>query len=781
MVRRIRTLVCSTTLAPLAALALAGVAGCRSREAAPAPRDEQAELWALLRDGELRGPAFGALEAAAPDVGDVPPDGALAGFPFSKWSFDDCNPSRTNLADASFRGNTAFRSVAVACAPGVAGQAVAIAAKEDIVYVPDQPDFTFEEGVTVAGWFKPGSIGTARTLFRKRDKGTSSFALVLNANGKYQFVVNLGDKAVSVTSPQPAKLGVFQHVAGSYDGATVRLYVDGFEVKGLGALGEIAPGAGPVLIGNDGSERRFDGVIDDAFFEGRALSNDEVRELTCVRSSPTMAVTPRVSAPTPPGTPASFDVAVTNHNSAACDPLSFQFFLNFFPSNSNVSVEPTSAFEPSVAGGETAHFTMTATASELAEPSTVTIPFEVFSFNQGQSFFAFDAVDFVVAEPAGCHVSTSRELMIKKLSVVDDPIRTTSFGAPGDPRSGVWTFKHLVESMAPTPADAPAMVEEMLATFTTQQTVNGFTITPRPGMQSLILDQWPRTPDGALDLAQAPLRLQAIVNRFDLRDLGAGDAGEARFVFAFNFPGSFFFPLQATMIFEYKLPASTEGEVLDWAQSFHALGATPFSEEYNAALQTLTERFAGRGARPGHPNGSALSAVRTNEIDFGDNFTWQLREFRLSPATGRLAPSTLELTPDRSFNNSAPLASFINTNAAAIIAETHEVPEQLDGQPFRAGAVFNDLNTWFAPGVADNEARHHLALNTCNGCHSSAETGTFFLHVKPRFFGDEAGLSGFLTGITVNDPVTGQPRTFNELARRSADLKAVVCSDPAAP
>src|SRR5262249_40267873 len=158
--------------------------------------------------------------------------------------------------------------------------------------------------------------------------------------------------------------------------------------------------------------------------EGRALSNDEVRELTCVRASPTMAVTPKVSAPTPPGAPATFDVAVTNHNSAACDPLGFQFFVDFFAPGSNVSVTPSSAFAPAVAGGEAAHFTMPATASDLAEPGTVTIPFEVFAFNQ--SFFVFDAVDFVVAEPAGCHVSTPRELMIKKLSVVDDPVRTTS-------------------------------------------------------------------------------------------------------------------------------------------------------------------------------------------------------------------------------------------------------------------------------------------------------------------------------------------------------------------
>src|SRR5262249_55057279 len=151
------------------------------------------------------------------------------------------------------------------------------------------------------------------------------------------------------------------------------------------------------------------------------------------------------------------------------------------------------------------------------------------------------------------------------------------------------------------------------------------------------------------------------VNRFDLRDLSQGDAGEGRFVFAFNDSGGFF-PLQATMILEYKLPAATDAEVLGWAQSFHALGALQFSEQYNAALQAITERFAGRGARPGATNGSAIHSVRTNEIDFGANFVWELREFSLAADTGRLVPAPLSLTPDRSFNRSDVLVRFINAN-----------------------------------------------------------------------------------------------------------------------
>src|SRR3712207_7850414 len=46
--------------------------------------------------------------------------------------------------------------------------------------------------------------------------------------------------------------------------------------------------------------------------------------------------------------------------------------------------------------------------------------------------------------------------------------------------------------------------------------------------------------------------------------------------------------------------AQTEADLLKWAQDWHALGALPFpSEEYNAALEQLTERFAGRGVMAG--------------------------------------------------------------------------------------------------------------------------------------------------------------------------------------
>ncbi|HXN34064.1 MAG TPA: LamG domain-containing protein, partial [Polyangiaceae bacterium] len=346
---------------------------------------------------------------------------------------------------------------------------------------------------------------------------------------------------------------------------------------------------------------------------------------------------------------------------------------------------------------------------------------------------------------------------------------------------GVWTFGHLMRELAPTPAQAPAMTLQLFQHWLTDQTVNGFTVAARPAMQQVLLDVWPKTATGELDLDQPPLTLQAIVNRIDVRNLAAGSAGEGRFVFAVNGAG---FPQSFTVILEYNLPAKTQKDVQAWANLWHGLSSHPFpSEAYNAALEAITRRFSGRNAAPGAPNGSALLELRTNEIALS-GFQWELRAFELSPSSGFFDEIALKETPDLSFDLTQTFADFVNQNAAAIIAEVpgandNTVALTFEGLSFRAGSIFNSQIEWFGPptgpGIADPNARFHASANTCNGCHGP-ETGTpNFTMINPRSAGTEAVLSPFLTGATVTDPVTGQNRMLDDLGRRHADLTSLVC------
>lgn len=356
----------------------------------------------------------------------------------------------------------------------------------------------------------------------------------------------------------------------------------------------------------------------------------------------------------------------------------------------------------------------------------------------------------------------ARELMITDLSVVEDKVLTDGRSTPPGP----WSFRALMEGIA-GPRDASQLVLDWLRTWERDQVVNGFRVPARPQMRTLVTQPWLQRSGGKkLDLALAPFRLLAIVNRIDLRGGSAyapSNAGEGRFVFGVLGPAGEV--LSFTVILEYGLPARDARELQGWAESWHALGQVPFGARYNRLLSLLTQRFTRRGAGAGKVNGSALNQLRTNEIAVGS--PWELREFVLEKGTGRLAPATVKQTPDDGLNQSAALADLINQNQAAILAGQFVVPTKLLGGASPVNGV------WNAAGIKSPQARHLLALNTCSGCHQ-AETATGFVHVGPRAAGQAAPLSGFLTGTTVSDPVNGKQRRFADLRRRADDLAALL-------
>jgi hypothetical protein len=372
---------------------------------------------------------------------------------------------------------------------------------------------------------------------------------------------------------------------------------------------------------------------------------------------------------------------------------------------------------------------------------------------------------------AACTVTIAkqRELMITDVAVVEDKVRTKWTGKLDTPADGAWHFGRLMTEMAGA-NNAQTFVRSWLNTWAADRTLNGQVVDSRP--ISSVLAAWPKLANGNLDLTKPPMRLLAIVNRFDLRS--AGNAGEGRFVFGvLDRSGN---PTSFTIILEYKLPAANAAAVAKWAEDWHSLGAlTLGSAEYRTKLQGITRKFSKRDAAPGRPNGSAISQVRTNEIALSS--PWDLREFHLT-STGQLRLATLALTPAHDsrldHDNTELLAKFMTANAAAIKAQTHTVPALFEGQPFAGAHVHNNIDFWNAPGITDSDLRFRFSLNTCNGCHG-AETNTGFLHINPRVAGRAATLSGFLTGVTVSDPVTGTQRTLNDLQRRANALKAFLC------
>jgi hypothetical protein len=751
--------------------------------------------------------------------GGVNPDGGDGGLSaFGFWHFDDCSPTSPFLLDSSGEGANAQHALGGACVPGISNLGVDIRSAKDVIQVADEPQFTVGSRVAVAAWVHPNTVSGHQPIVIKRLNDKTSFSLgIHNGNIEMSVVLTTG---TTVISRAPIAAGTWTHVAGMYDGTFVFLFINGQQFGQVFAAGTLRDVIAPLRFGATTGTQFLDGIIDEVFVTTDAISKDTLTALSCISRPSTLAVTPPVGGPVTFDTTVHYDIAVRDNDVGFCAPKEYATFLSSFDPTINAIIEQPNVVA-NVEPGSTVTFGADVSANEQATLGVHSISFLTQSFNL-TSFSNFEALPgqlvLDLVAPSGCFVFQSEELMITDPSVVDDPVRTAGTSnpsgsldagvpsppppppsgdagapeggvAPGDggaadgggsSEAGVWSFGYLMRQMAPTPDQAPAMTLQLLQHWLSDQNINGFVVAARPAMQQQVIDIWPKTASGDLDLDQAPLTLQAIVNRVDVRNLAAGSAGEGRFVFGVNGPINF---QQFTVIVEYSLPASTQDDVLAWANRWHALSSHPFpSPEYNQALEDITRRFTDRGAAPGGVNGSALAELRTNEIAL--SFQWELRGFVLSPATGFFDETTVKETPDLGFNGTPTLADFVNQNAPAIKAVVPganggTVPAQFEGQNFLAGSVFNNLVEWDAPGIADPDARFHQSLNTCNGCHGP-ETNTTFLMITPRFApGGRAFLSPFLTGTSVQDPFSGQTRQLNDLARRQADLTSLVCGTDA--
>ncbi|HVF56887.1 MAG TPA: hypothetical protein VM934_12110 [Pyrinomonadaceae bacterium] len=466
--------------------------------------------------------------------------------------------------------------------------------------------------------------------------------------------------------------------------------------------------------------------------------------------------------------------------------------------------------------GASTNAVATATQEEsLASADSVKMP----AFEEGrdqQGLASVPKVDFrnvmpgqiVPLRPIGTAraVDPARSLVITDIRVVEDKTRTfnpcTNAGTP----MGAWTFGYLMQQMANQPRTgiAPsAFVRQWLDKWMNDQTTaNGWTAAKRQQIKQLVIDPWEAASGGPgmpLNLSKAPLRLLAIVNRVDLRAnsvYGGGSAGEGRFVFGVldmrrsggidpytGRPITACSPTQFTVILEYGIDRRGCG-IRDWGKQWYNLQNYSLgSFAYNAALQAITDQFTKANAAPGKPNGSAINQVRTNEIAIANpapDDTWQMREFRLPPPDGHLQEVNVKLTPDETRRNTDLTANYVNANTPLILLQKHDVPLFWLGQKFLGNHSNVPFGTFWNNGptvpIVNRQARHLFSLNTCSACHSG-ETATVFTHIKPAPFGTPAGLSGFMTGINVNDPADGAPtRNFNEFKRRALDLDKLVHS-----
>jgi endo-beta-N-acetylglucosaminidase D len=138
-------------------------------------------------------------------------------------------------------------------------------------------------------WVKPNSFKTTSpfisSLLGMEDGGGNTALLRLGDAGlaanAVQFVIQIGANTPKLASVARLTAGVWTHIAATYDGATMKLYINGVLDNSQATTGSVSANAPFSLARNNASSRCLDGRLDEVRAWTRALTAAEIAANAC--------------------------------------------------------------------------------------------------------------------------------------------------------------------------------------------------------------------------------------------------------------------------------------------------------------------------------------------------------------------------------------------------------------------------------------------------------------------------------------------------------------------
>ena len=264
----------NTTLAPTSSIVLGGSGANRTVTVTPAANQTgTATITVAVSDGTLT-----ASDTFVLTVSSAQPTG-LAGY----WKFDE--GAGTQAADSSGQGRVGTLLKATGWTTGKLGGALAFTTADANDRV-DMGNFNVSGNkLTLAAWIYVKSIGSdPRIIAKSTGTQTNDLYWLLEIDDgstpRLGFRVHSGGSLLRLTGGSVEK-NQWIHVAGVYDGTTMRIYKNGVEVAKNAKSGSLRTGSASVWVGDNppNAQRPFEGSIDDVQVYSRALSVAEVQGL----------------------------------------------------------------------------------------------------------------------------------------------------------------------------------------------------------------------------------------------------------------------------------------------------------------------------------------------------------------------------------------------------------------------------------------------------------------------------------------------------------------------
>jgi hypothetical protein len=211
-------------------------------------------------------------------------------------------PGDGNANDIQGGNNGALQNGAT-FAPGKVGQAFSFDGGDDAVEVQPNSNLNLTAALSIDAWVNPSDISNDRGIVEKTVGGGVNTQYLLFLQGGsvvFRLIKVPGVEHATLVSDVLVPLNTWTHIAATWDGATMKLFVNGVQQSRMFPLtGTINGGVGPTLIGKGGSNiNHFAGLIDEVEIFDRALSSAEINAIYLADSAGKCK-----PAPTPTPTP----------------------------------------------------------------------------------------------------------------------------------------------------------------------------------------------------------------------------------------------------------------------------------------------------------------------------------------------------------------------------------------------------------------------------------------------------------------------------------------------
>jgi fibronectin type 3 domain-containing protein len=232
----------------------------------------------LVTAQDAAGNVSPASNQASATVTQAPPSGLVAAY-----SFDE--GSGSTVADSSGNGNTGTIANATWTTAGKYGNALSFNGTNSWVTIADSASLDLTTGMTLEAWVNPTAINGWECVLLKQDTNDLAYALYADNNGNdtggpRRPIVSIKESSTTYWTPGSAQLALntWVFLTATYDGSTLKMYVNGTLASSLAQSGSINTSSGVLRIGGDSLwGEYFNGLIDNIRIYNNALTQAQIQ------------------------------------------------------------------------------------------------------------------------------------------------------------------------------------------------------------------------------------------------------------------------------------------------------------------------------------------------------------------------------------------------------------------------------------------------------------------------------------------------------------------------